>query len=93
MFYHAVEHCNLDIDALDKSHVYSFVLRHPDNRIITKTSTPQLYLIEVYSIENTVDQDSLSYDINVVNRTNVIDTAAFKNSSVRHHNSSHLIHI
>ena len=83
MFYHAVEHCNLDIDALDKSHIYSFVLRHPDNRIITKTSTPQLYLIEVYSIENTVDQDSLSYDINVVNRSNVIDTSAFKNSSVK----------
>lgn len=83
MFYDAVEHCNLDIDALDKSHIYSFVLRHPDNRIITKTSTPQLYLIEVYSIENTVDQDSLSYDINVVNRSNVIDTSAFKNSSVK----------
>lgn len=83
MFYDAVEHCNLDIDALDKSHIYSFVLRHPDNRIITKTSTPQLYLIEVYSIENTFDQDSLSYDINVVNRSNVIDTSAFKNSSVK----------
>lgn len=83
MFYNAVEYCNLDMQSLDKSHVYSFVLCHPDNRIITKTSTPQLYLIEVYSIENITNQDNLSYDITVVNRSNVIDTSAFKNSSVK----------
>jgi len=83
MFYNAIETCNLDIQRLDKSNVYSFVLCHPDNRIITKTSTTQLYLIEVYSIENIIDEENLSYTITVVNRNNTVDEEPFRNSIVK----------
>ena len=83
MFYEAVNACNLNILNLNKSYVYSFVLSHPNNRIITKTTTPQLYLIEVYSIENIVNQDNISYTITVINRINVIETQTFQNSSVK----------
>ena len=82
MFYETANACNLNIQNLDKLYVYSFVMCHPSNRIITKVSTPQLYLIEVYSIENHNDQDELSYSITVINRENVIDADTFKNSTV-----------
>jgi len=83
MFYDAVNTCNLNIESLDNSNVYSFVLCHPNNRIITKTSTPQLYLIDVYAIENIIDNENLSYAITVVNRNNTIDKEPFKDSGVK----------
>jgi hypothetical protein len=41
------EACNFDLQALNKTYCYTFVLAHKDNRIVTKYSEPSLYLIHV----------------------------------------------
>lgn len=43
---------NLDFDQLDRSKCYSFVLQHPDNRIVIPIVEPRLFLVGVYSIHN-----------------------------------------
>jgi hypothetical protein len=37
---------------LNPSYIYSFVIQHPDNYIITPVHTPTLYLVAIYSIVN-----------------------------------------
>lgn len=52
MFLEAAKENNLDINNLDKRFCYSYVLQHPENRIVVPFSKPQLYLIQVYRIEH-----------------------------------------
>jgi hypothetical protein len=52
MFLEAADECNLDIDKLNQSFCYSFVLQHPENRIVVPFSKPDLYLVGVYKIIN-----------------------------------------
>lgn len=57
MFDEACINCELDIQSLDIKFCYSFVLQHPENRIVVPIKTPQLYLVAVYEIkqsENTL---------------------------------------
>jgi hypothetical protein len=51
MFDEACLHCELDIQSLDTAFCYSFVLQHPENRIVVPIKTPQLYLVAVYEIK------------------------------------------
>lgn len=46
---------NLDATKLNKSYCYSFVLQHPENRIVAAFKTPQLYLVGVFEIKQTDD--------------------------------------
>ena len=50
MFYEAAAETHLLLDSLDKTHCYSFVLQHPENRIVTPFQKPHLYLVAVYTI-------------------------------------------
>ena len=50
MFLEAAKENNLDIELLDKTLCYSFILQHPGNRIVIPFTSPQLYLIAVYEI-------------------------------------------
>ena len=52
MFLEACECAHFEINSLNKEYCYSFVLQHPDNRIVVPFATPQLYLVAVYKIEN-----------------------------------------
>lgn len=52
MFMEAASENNLDINKLDSHLCYSFVLQHPENRIVVPFPKPQLYLVSVYEIEN-----------------------------------------
>jgi hypothetical protein len=54
MFYDAANECRLELGLLPKEFSYSFVLQHPDNRIVLLIGKPQLYLIAVYSYEGSV---------------------------------------
>jgi hypothetical protein len=52
MFMEAATENKLSIESLDKDKCYSFVVQHPDNRIVVPFNKPQLYLVAVYSIHN-----------------------------------------
>jgi len=51
MFMEAATECKLDINRLNPDMCYSFVLQHPENRIVVPFSKPQLFLVGVYQIE------------------------------------------
>jgi len=53
MFLEAAYVNNLDLNTLNKNICYSFVLQHPDNRIVKSFNKPSLYLVEAYEICNT----------------------------------------
>jgi len=53
MFLEAAAKCNFELNMLNNAYCYSFVLQHPDNRIVVPFKTPQLYLVEVYEICHT----------------------------------------
>jgi hypothetical protein len=61
MFMEAATECKLDINELNKDFSYSFVLQHPENRIVVPFSKPQLYLVAVYKIING-DTDNVSVE-------------------------------
>jgi hypothetical protein len=52
MFMEAATENKLDINKLEPQLCYSFVLQHPENRIVVPFSKPQLYLVGVYEIQN-----------------------------------------
>jgi hypothetical protein len=52
MFKEAALECKLDINKLETDLCYSFVLQHPENRLVVPFTTPQLYLVAVYKINN-----------------------------------------
>ena len=55
MFLEAATENRLVLDNLEKDKCYSFVLQHPENRIVVPFQHPQLYLVAVYSIHNSSD--------------------------------------
>lgn len=52
MFLEAAKESNLVLDRLNKVFCYSFVLQHPDNRIVVPFNKPALYLVSIYHIKN-----------------------------------------
>jgi hypothetical protein len=58
MFLEAAKECGLVMDNLEKDKCYSFVLQHPENRIVVPFKHPQLYLVAVYSIHNEEQEDN-----------------------------------
>jgi hypothetical protein len=58
MFFEALTVNNLILDILNKHLCYSFVLQHPNNRIVIPITQPQLYLVAVYQIINVIDDNS-----------------------------------
>lgn len=55
MFMDATHANGLFIHTLNPHFCYSFVLQHPDNRIVVPFSKPQLYLVDVFQIIQGVD--------------------------------------
>ena len=60
MFLEASYENNMSFNLLDKKYSYSFVVQHPENRIVVPFKKPQLYLVAVYSINN--DDDVITVD-------------------------------
>jgi hypothetical protein len=62
MFKDAANVTGIDLDKLDKNCCYSFVLQHPQNRIVTPVKIPKLFLIKCYSINgrNVVENSCFS---------------------------------
>lgn len=51
MFLEAAQEIKLSLESLNKDMCYSFVLQHPDNRIVVPFKKPDLYLVAVYNIK------------------------------------------
>jgi hypothetical protein len=69
MFFEACEENKLLIESLNPSFCYSFVLQHPENRIVVPFSDTHLYLVEVYEIINNKEDNTIlvvPQDINQV---------------------------
>ena len=52
MFLDVCDHIGLDFDILNINYCYSFVLQHPNNRIVSNISEKKLFLVKLYKIEN-----------------------------------------
>jgi len=64
MFIEAAAECKLDINKLETECCYSFVLQHPENRIVVPFDKPQLYLVGVYQIDNNPNNITVGfYDV------------------------------
>lgn len=53
MFLEAAVKSNFELNMLNNAYCYSFVLQHPENRIVVPFKEPRLYLVAVYEICNT----------------------------------------
>ena len=51
MFLEAAQQNNLVLQSLNPEYCFSFVLQHPENRIVVPFKKPQLYLVGSYSIK------------------------------------------
>ena len=80
LFIDALKHCNLDLNQLQKRFCYSFVLQHPENRIVLPVAKPALYLVEAYEIVNTEDG---TVNVFPLDRDIVQKSSEFQASSVR----------
>ena len=56
MFLEAASEVNLDLCVLDKRYCYSFILQHPENRIVVPFKKSMLYLAGIYAINYENDQ-------------------------------------
>lgn len=71
MFLETCKEAGLVLENLNKDYCYSFVLQHPDNRIVVPFRKTLLYLVAVYLIENHEDKKEVtvfSMNLNKVER-------------------------
>ena len=57
MFLEAAQESGLILQLLNPLYCYSFVVQHPENRIVVPFKKPHLYLVGIYSIINDTNND------------------------------------
>lgn len=62
MFLDVASDRKLDFDGLNKAYCYSFVMQHPDNRIVTPFCEKNIYLVGCYMIHDDFTIESVSLD-------------------------------
>jgi len=80
MFNEVCHRVGLDLNDLNKKFVYSFVMQHPRNRIVTIIKEMSLYLVDVYQIED-------NKTIRIVSINNELDQLGLNSSKVKLVNS------
>jgi len=64
MFFEACEKNNCNINHLNSNYCWSFVLQHPENRIVVPFKQPHLYLVGVYKINQDEEEiNVMEYNI------------------------------
>lgn len=91
MFYDCLHYTHFDLNTLDKRFSYSFVMQHPENRIVSPVHEPNLYLCGVYQIENNrfVNNQDKSvvcsyriHQLDLEHHNNVFISHLFKDSNI-----------
>lgn len=82
MFLEAAKNNNLDLDSLHKNFCYSFVLQHPENRIVVPFKSPQLYLISMYIVDNSNQNDIQVHYVDKSNFLNLHTNTSVKIPSI-----------
>ena len=82
LFYEAVDESGMKLELLDKKISYSFVLQHPENRIVYKFMKTRLYLVEAYRFNHIEEQKHTH--IEVLNVRELLTSSAFEDSSVHY---------
>lgn len=75
MFLDAAASLDLDFDNLSKEYSYSFVMQHPNNRIVTPFTEKKIFLVGCYKINNeelTVTEVSRNIQNNLFDCTGVL---------------------
>ena len=81
MFMEAANDNNLDINNLNKNYCYSFVLQHPENRIVVPFRENKLYLTSVYEICNT---ENGTVTVNCIDLKTIKETEEMKMTNVKY---------
>lgn len=64
LFLEAMEDCNLEFEMLNKEYCYTFILQHPENRIVVPFSEKKLILLSVYKcVEWTVEKLCVEWEL------------------------------
>lgn len=83
MFIDACTQCQFNLEMLDPTCCYSFVLQHPENRIVVPFNKPQLYLVAAYKIndDNRVTEQCININNKNLGGLKYPDTYEFANYS------------
>lgn len=54
LFNEVCKNLELDLNEFDKKYMYSFVMQHPENRIVVPIEQMTLYLVSIYEIDNSL---------------------------------------
>jgi len=65
MFLEAAQENNLYLNNLNPAYCFSFVLQHPENRIVVPFNKARIYLAAVYNIDNTEPNNIRVYSYNM----------------------------
>jgi hypothetical protein len=65
MFLEAAQENNLYLNNLNPAYCFSFVLQHPENRIVVPFSKARIYLAAMYHIDNTAMNNVKVYSYNI----------------------------
>uniref|UniRef100_A0A6C0IFE8 T4 RNA ligase 1-like N-terminal domain-containing protein n=1 Tax=viral metagenome TaxID=1070528 RepID=A0A6C0IFE8_9ZZZZ len=78
MFFEALGDAGLSLDKLDSNYCYSFVLQHPENRIVVPFTKTCLYLVAIYSInyETKLNEDNTDITDIIVYAHEIYDSRA-----------------
>ena len=82
LFYEAVDESGMKLELLDENISYSFVLQHPENRIVYKFMKTRLYLVEAFRFDYKEEQNHTH--IEVLNVRELLTSSAFEDSSVHY---------
>ena len=96
MFKETFMKTNINTELLDKSCCYSFVMRHPENRVVSYVNEPELYLTDVFQLHHPLPsivldglfQDLITpqvtqYNITRLCRADINTMSVFINSTVK----------
>jgi hypothetical protein len=78
MFMEACQENNLFLNSLNPAFCYSFVLQHPENRIVVPFKNPQLYLVSVYEIVHGDNIRVCEHDMRIVSQDVIWGTTGVK---------------